>query len=221
MITKSIVEQLRDKWANVDYLKPVSMVSSPERDSSVHADAQPLPLVDTDIIILDFDKITKALYNGNCPPSADGMFLTKNKRGKINKLYLVEFKSGFYNKTPNDTDEYMKRRKSETDQLLDSIKSKAIHSYVTLEKEMLSYCTDETSKINLYFMVVIDAGGGDDYDGSRDIQRVEDCLSHFHLKHDGKGNDYYYDSIVVKSAQQFKDFIELLSETDKILFTTP
>lgn len=212
MTTKCIVEHLEENWANENYLAPISVISSPDRDSAEIEEstgtAPALPLVDSEIRILDFDKITRALYPKDHPTSADGIFLTRNSKGKINKLYLVEFKGGFFNKTPKETAEYKKRRKSETDQLLDSIKSKAVHSYVTLEKQMLTRCADSSHRINLYFMVVIDSSGDDAYNESGTVDSVKSALKQFNLKKDGEGNDYYYNEIMVKTANSFKKFLK-------------
>ncbi len=212
MTTKCIVQHLEENWANETYLAPISVISSPDRDSTENEESTRTvpasPLVDSEIRILDFDKITRALYPKDHPTSADGIFLTRNSKGKINKLYLVEFKGGFFNKTPKEAAEYKKRRKSETDQLLDSIKSKAVHSYVTLEKQMLTRCADSSHKINLYFMVVIDSNGDDAYNESGTVDSVKSALKHFNLKKDGEGNDYYYNEIMVKTANSFKKFLK-------------
>lgn len=212
MTTKCIAEHLEKNWANENYLAPISVISSPDRDSTENEESTKTvsssPLVDSEIKILDFDKITRTLYPKNYPTSADGIFLTRNSKGKINKLYLVEFKGGFYNKTPKKTAEYKKRRKSETDQLLYSIKSKAVHSYVTLEKRILTCCADSPHKINLCFMVVIDSGGDDAYNESGALDSVKSALKHFNLQKDGKGNDYYYNEIIVKTAKSFKKFLK-------------
>lgn len=112
MTTKCIAEHLEENWANENYLAPISVISSPDRDSTENEESTKTvsssPLVDSEIKILDFDKITRTLYPKNYPTSADGIFLTRNSKGKINKLYLVEFKGGFYNKTPKKTAEYKK-----------------------------------------------------------------------------------------------------------------
>ena len=229
MIAKDILKYAQEHWlSDSGYKKTITEISKSGTSKA---------LVESSKEIFCFDDISRDLYKRkDClPTSADGIIITDNK-----KIYLVEFKSGFKKKiTKNNLDKekasceyknglcndywnlFFRHQKRETRQLIDSIREKAIESYITLEKRLFPQCSDLMSakKYELIFIVVIDEDGLDNMEsalGELSLKEppANNCFSDIRksLKHclkqkDYVGNDYYYDDIKVMSPYDFKFFV--------------
>lgn len=180
----------------------------------------------------NYDTITKELFvNRNIPSSADAIDFSNNY------IEIFEFKTGFKKKITRENfdkskmtcpktnkyckeygDLFFKGQRKETEQLIDSIRLKAIESYITLEKMIMPTCNNTTDDLKLCFCVIIDS---DDIDSMEDtltelanvevknnsVADVKKALSRFCNKADVTGNTYYYDSIEVLSPIEFKSRI--------------
>lgn len=195
-------------------------------------------LVESDKEILCFDDIVADYFDENKKPSsADGLTFSHKS------INLIEFKTGFKklitkaNYKPEEVtcekhegeicEEYgallLRYHSSKKEILMDSLKMKAIESYVFLDKQIIPLCHNsgcERSK-NLNYVVVID---GDDVESMEDIlssvtdlggsadnyySDIRKSLSRFLNNIDASGNPYYYDDIVVLSSTDFKNELEL------------
>jgi hypothetical protein len=132
-------------------------------------------LVESEEEIYNFDQVCKDFFAGkNVPTSADGVQI----QGR--NVELVEFKSGFKQRVTKDkfdpdkgtcksagkvcTDYwnlFWENQDRKRAQLISSVRTKAIESYVFLEKHILPRCLDYTEggKMKLVFTVVIDEDG--------------------------------------------------------------
>lgn len=211
-----------------EFLEPISRLSTSTKRKILVSDHREL---------FNFDKISEKIYSSKKPSSADSIYISENE------VILIEFKSGFKKViTKNNFDiskiacpddsarpcyDYAKllfqKQKCESRELLDSIRLKAIESYITLEKEILPFCSDSyglLKKRKFIFCAVVD-----DY-----IDSMEDTLNEL----SGKSSDnntitsiknalsrlilhknYYYTEIKVFSPYEF---IQYLNE---IYFDSP
>lgn len=208
-----------------DLLEPISVLSK--------SDAGKV-LVDDKRVCYNFDKITEKVYpNAKPPSSADALSIT-------NKMVLfTEFKSGFKRKISRETLDYnqlkcpqdesktctdfakilISKMDLETKELLDSLKFKAIESYITLEKKLLPLCPPLASKNKLrtVFCVVIDdyvdnmentlleLSGA--HSSSNAFANVKSSLSRFINLKSADNNDFYYDEIKVLSPYEYQQYI--------------
>lgn len=219
MVSKDIFSYITQNYE--DNLDSITKLSETGRGQSLVIDEREL---------YNFDDITTILYNNiKCPTSADSLLVTKRI------VEFVEFKSGFHKKITKKNCDYsklsclsdnsktcmgyadllFKKQDLETDELLDSLKMKAIESYMTLEKKILPKCESyaDTMHIRLVFCVVVD-----DYidvmedtlnelanetSDSNTITQVKSSLSRFVNHKDTAGNDYLYDELKVLSPHEF------------------
>jgi len=231
MVTKNLPQYATEKWE--DYI--VSVTEASKSNSGV-------PLVVSDMNIYNFDDICKSLFpDRDVHTSADGL---RFQRGKVE---LVEFKSGFSQIITKDKfipsegvcdilkergieyvcDPYWKifwkLQKKERKQLLESIRAKAIESYIFLEKHILPVCDEleNGEKAQLILTVVVDEDG---VDGIEDILaeaaetdlQTDNCLSSIRQslkrlvnRQDANGSSYFYDYIQVFPAKDFVNYIKL------------
>lgn len=215
MNTNDVKEFLENNYA--EYLESVSDLSRSDNGKI---------LVEDERKLYNFDKITKKIYPQNSPESADALYASDNK------IFFVEYKSGFSKKinkknfdpkkmTCYDNDEkyceayarlFLKNQKNEDKILKHSIHFKAVESYMTYMQEIASKCGKELDKV-LYCVVV------DDYvDNMEDIlnslaakksdtnirEELRQSLSRFRKR---KKKSYYYDDIKVFSPYEFKKFL--------------
>lgn len=190
-------------------------------------------LVDDERELYNFDEITKKVYkNKKVPSSADSLLISEKR------LALIEYKAGFkkiitkknfdYNKIccPDDTEkkcfEYadllFKKQRLETNELLDSLKLKAIESYITLEKKILPLCNPRMNKVHISYCVIID----DYIDSMQDtlnelaeettesnsITQIKTALSRLVSIKDANDEPVYYDEIIVFSPYEFIKFLD-------------
>ena len=208
-----------------DLLEPISSLSKSTKGKALVNDSRRL---------YNFDKMTERAYNNiKVPASADSLLVTD----KI--VLLTEFKSGFKRKISKETINYSKltcpddatkvckdygnllisKGKLETSELLDSIKFKAIESYVTLEKKFFPLCRtlSDNYKLRIIFCVVID-----DYvdnmeesllelsnvsSSSNTFTNIKSSLSRFVNMKTQTGEDFYYDEIKVLSPYEYQQYL--------------
>lgn len=173
------------------------------------------------------------------PTSADAVMITPKC------VCFIEFKSGFKQRiTKNNFDEekarckdadkvckqywalFFKNQKKEVQELIASIRMKALESYITLEKKILPKCCQADRKIGLKFMVIIDEdevdnmedtlaalAGGTQAKGNH-FSEIRRALERMMVQHDADGNEYYYDDIKVWSARDFENYLRLNVENE-------
>lgn len=227
MLTKNIDKFARENWQCERYYNTITKISDPGNGNSLVTSSQKM---------FWFDHISDDLYTcqNNIPTSADGIIITERV------IYFVEFKSGFKKKiTTKNFDEkkascpyknaickdywklFFKKQNKETEQLIDSIRDKAIESYITLEKRLVPQFIDldVSQKYRLVFVVVIDENEIENMEATlgdlcskdsisnncfSDIRKsLQRCMN----QKDACGNDYYYDEVRVMSTSDFVSFI--------------
>lgn len=188
-------------------------------------------LVKSVVQMYNFDDICADLFPPKkAPTSADGIEITASS------VRFVEFKSGFKKKiTKYNFDEeagycettqtvckdywdlFFKKQEKETNELIASIRFKALESYLTLEKQLLPRCQSAPKPIPVTFTAVIDGDAVENMvdtlaglSGKRDVQdtafaRVKKALSRLEGLQDAEGNIYCYDKIEVLSAQDYEN----------------
>lgn len=193
-------------------------------------------LVESELQVYNFDEIAKSLFpHGDIPASADGLQFVEDK------IQLIEFKSGFKQKITKEnfdpqigkcskTDEvceyywslFWENQDRKISELKDSIRSKAIESYILLEKHFLPNCQNtKLGKSNpLVFTVVIDEDGvdgiedtlaeiaGSELDTNNSLFSIRKSLRRLLNRKDATGNSYFYDEIEVLTATDFTKRIE-------------
>ena len=135
-----------------------------------------IPLVDSERLIYCFDDLCKDIYLArSLPTSADGLIFHSKC------IELIEFKSGFKDKITKENfnvedakciykgeicedywSMFRKNRKHEKEILIESLRLKAIESYITLEQHLFPECDvfpDKKQRVNL--LIVIDAEESD------------------------------------------------------------
>lgn len=186
-------------------------------------------LIQSSQLMYNFDKINQRIYPGNsCFCSADALFFRQDC------IELIEFKTGFKRRITKQNwkpekaqcdylegvcEEYWrlfwKLEEREKHILIDSIKDKAVESYVTLEKHILRRRTGD-AVVPLRYIAVIDGESMEDYENtlselssmsaapSNSIHQVKAALSKLRKCKDCKGTSYYYDDIMVCTFQNFQ-----------------
>lgn len=212
-----------------DCLEAVSEIAKSDGD-------QPSPIQSAQLMY-SFDKINKRIYpESACFCSADALFVRKNC------IELIEFKTGFKRRITKQNwkpekagcdhlqggicEDYWKLfwklEDCEKGALIDSIKDKAVESYVTLEKHILPQ-QQGSSPIQLRYIAVIDSESMEDYEDAlsglsnmkttptNSIGQVKNALSKLCRCKDCEGSPYYYDDIVVCSFQYFQSHLSQYS----------
>jgi len=227
MILKDIEKYAKRNWTQ--FLSSITVISDSGNNRG--------PLVTNGKVIYHFDSICESLFpTGLVPTSADGLSITADV------LALVEFKSGFkqrITKRSFDAEKatcsytglvcneywelFFENQKRKREELITSIRFKAIESFITIEKKILPLCDDiETHRpLKVKFVVVIDEVGVDSMEdtlaelaGLGDIEdncyvSIKQALSRLKTQVDAGGNAYYYDCIEVMSAQDFSNFLQM------------
>ena len=224
MITKDIGSYISTECK--DSLKSITKLSKSKGNVSLVLDERKL---------YDYDEITEKLHNYiKCPASADSVLI----KGKL--VAFIEFKSGFKKRITKKnfqldklTCPYDKKKEwvckeygkllldkleLESRELLDSIKMKAIESYITLEKKIIPLCEDITSKkkIRLSYWVVVDyedsaidmledtlAELGEISSEDNPISDIKNSLGRFVGQRDVDNQSYYYDEVEVFTPEEF------------------
>ena len=229
MVTKELQTYVQNNWKK--FAEPAREVSK--------SGSRGTALIDNEIPLYNFDKICKEIFRsfpGKQPASADGLAFT----GKW--IELVEFKTGFkkritknnFNKEKGSCpitgvycEEYwklfFKNQKKESDELISSIRTKAIESYITLEKHIFPLCLDSDGQKRLRYVAVIDADSVEgmedtllDLAGSRNVEdnpfvSVRKALQRLTGIKDADNVPYLYDEIQVMSAADFQNHLHMLA----------
>lgn len=228
MIAKDLSAYAQREWS--DLMLPVTQLSK-------RGGKDGKPLVRHEKRLYNFDDICTTLFSaqrGKKPASADALdFFPKS-------VQLVEFKSGFRPKISKENfdqekgsckekggvcEEYWKLfsklQKAQRRGLYDSIRAKAVESFLTLEKQVLPHCADLDEPIQVLYVVVIDV---DPMESMQDIltdlatpqlaKRSDNILTDIKnaLKKltnitDVHGNIYCYDGVQVLSPREYTDLL--------------
>ncbi len=226
MTNKNLFDFACKNWS--EFIDTVTEVSKINEEES---------LVTNKFPIYYFDNICKSLFpKGNIPSSADGILFKKNN------IDLVEFKSGFKQKITKEKfnpdigkcletnkicsdywDLFWENQDRKRSELIESIKLKAIESYILLEKHIFPNCkNNETEKpTKLVFTVVIDEDGTDGIEDTlaelsdsepntnNSLVSIRQALKRFTNMKDADGNSYFYDEIRVLTANDFANQIRM------------
>jgi hypothetical protein len=226
MIKKDILSKANNEWSA--YLKPISELSK---------DGKSQPLVNSSETLFCFDDIVGLYYsNQYLPASTDALSITDKA------IELIEFKTGFKRRITRDGSSFDKQKaccdiifeamnkeyiceeywklfsklqdKNEAE-LIDSLKAKAIESYIVLEKQILGRCQESSLKLQVKLTIVIDDDGDDILESTLTelaqtetskhncIGRIKKALKRFNRQIDANGDEYLYDMIDVVSATEF------------------
>lgn len=223
MISKDIKAYASEHWEQC--METVTQIS---QDDQKHH-----PLVVDEHKMYNFDKITRLLLPTNkVGTSADGLRFN----GQV--IELVEFKSGFKQKITKQNfnaeqgecpkikeicndywNQFFRRQAAERRILKDSIRIKALESYITIEKEVLPRCVDNEYQNRLKFIAVIDA---DEVDSMEDIlagladttpsadnsvDSLRQSLRRLLGRNGPDGAQYLYDDIDVMTAGEFEKYL--------------
>ena len=227
MTNKNLPKYIQENW---EHHKVTVTVASRNQSGK--------PLVKSDRTVYNFDTLCDTLFSGRDNPcSADGIQV----HGR--NVDLIEFKSGFRQVITKKSfdrskclcpkfdppvycsdygDLLLKHQDKITAELIDSIKLKAVESYILLEKHFIPLCEeiDGARKVNINYVVVVDADGDDgiedtlaelagtEPDTDNKLIAIRSSLKRFLNRQDANGNSYLYDSIEVLSASDFACRIE-------------
>lgn len=226
MISKDVKSYADSNWGH--FLSPITDLSKSESGVS---------LVTSQNQLYDFDEISKSLFSPEkTPTSVDGLDVSATD------VQLVEFKSGFKQHITKHNfntvkgrcpvankvcEEYwslfFQKRKSEVQELISSIRYKAIESYITFEKQVFPHCQDTETSIPFKLVVVIDE---DPVEGIEDtyselaknaetdenhFTAVRNALRRLTNLQDATGKIYFYDSVEVLSAQDYMNKLKLMA----------
>lgn len=224
MQASEILDYAQTNWS--DYYKTVTEISINKKTQQ--------PLVKSDFRMYDFDDIVKNLFPQNTPTSADGLILIPRK------TILVEFKSGFFKKITKGNfksdkaicehlnaicssywELFFKKQKLETQELIDSLKLKAVESYTIVEKHIAPICSGSTV-CHISLIVVIDCNSDDGIEDtlaelsgksirSNQCSAVRNSLRRYWGRQDVLGNPYYYLDIQVMSPIEFQHYLNSIS----------
>ena len=220
MIDKNLCQFAIENWQ--EYKTSITEASK-NRDG--------FPMVENSSDIYNFDKVCKSLFPGkDIPSSADGILCDARN------INLIEFKSGFKQKITKDTfneeegkckkidavcEEYWKifweNQDRKIKELINSIKTKAIESYILLEKHIFPLCKNNpnNNSYKLTFTVIVDEDGVDGIEDTlADVAGVEpktdnaltsirQSLKRLSQNKDCLGKPYLYDSIEVLTIKDF------------------
>lgn len=220
MTISELEEYFNRKWNTKSFRGTVTKLSKPDKGKS---------LVKSKFEMYNFDAIVRFESNPEQPSSVDGIYFLNGN------LHLVEFKTGFYQKIRKGRfdfdeeeakcphinsicDDYWKqftdRQDRELDILYNSLKLKALESYLFLEKK-IGFIKSKLDSGNLILNIVIDANGIDGMEAelaelanSNDpIANVQSSMHRFKNQKDINQNIYYYDEINVYSGEGYSQII--------------
>ncbi|MBR3772344.1 MAG: hypothetical protein IKL07_08745 [Clostridium sp.] len=226
MFTGGIDSYFEETYSN--FLEEVSQLSSSDSGKI---------LVEDDRKLYCFDKISEQIYenkNGEGSASADAVYITKKR------IVFVEFKSGFKRKITKDTlnplllacpyddtktcKEYgkmlLKIGKKEVEELLDSLKMKAIESYITLITQIIPLSGVKDQEYRFVFCVITDdyvektedimnelSGISTRKKSSNTTTKIRDSQKRFAQRKTADGKNLFYDEVKVFSPHEFKSYL--------------
>lgn len=196
-------------------------------------------LVENESEVYNFDEICKSFFeSSDRPSSTDGLNFEKNN------IHLIEFKSGFKQKITKDTfndslgkckiagiicDDYWnlfwENQDRKIKELIESIRLKAIESYLFLEKKVFPICDDNENErqSKLILTVVVDEDGVDGIEDilaglsekepqtNNSLNSIRQSLKRLTNKKDSLGNTYLYDEIEVLTVKDFENKLNLVT----------
>jgi len=224
MTNKDLSQFASNNWQN--YLSSITELS--KSDSGIS-------LVNNATVIYNFDEICKSLFgNTNVPTSADGIQITDKT------IQFIEFKSGFKQKISKKNfneeqakcpdpdidrvckdywDLFWENQGRKIQELISSLKFKAIESYVILEKHIINNCESlqpgHYSK--MIFTAVVDEDGVDGIEDTlaelsstepntdNTITSIRQALKRLSNRKDSDGNTYFYDEIEVLTVKDYEN----------------
>lgn len=173
-----------------EYYKAFSELSQSQPDDPTTS------MVECDKKAYSFDKLADLYLGATCPHklcSADALYIEQGI--KKDKLYIIEFKTGFKDKISDDNfdeqlmtckkldpprlcEEYkkifFKKREKEKEVLIASLHEKATESYILLCHSLFPQCEETQKQYQLIFAAVIDDVNNDPIEA---IERVYDDLT--------------------------------------------
>lgn len=220
MTINELEEYFNQQWNTKSFRGTVTKLSKSDKGKS---------LVKSKFEMYNFDAIVRFESNPVQPSSVDGIYFLNGN------LHLVEFKTGFYQKIRKgrfDFDEeeakcphinsicedywkqFTERQDREIDILYDSLKLKALETYLFLEKK-IGFIKSKLDSGNVILNIVIDANGIDGMEAelaelanSNDpIANVQSSMHRFKNQKDINQNIYYYDEINVYSGEGYSQII--------------
>lgn len=226
MFTDGIASYFGETYSNL--LEEVSQLSSSDSGNI---------LVDDNRKLYCFDKISEQIYEkkrGEGSASADAVYITKKG------IVFVEFKGGFKRRISKDTlnpamlacpddatktcNEFgkmlIKIGKKEVEELLDSLKMKAIESYITLFTQIIPLSGVNDAEYRIAFCVVTDdyvektedimnelAGISTRKTSSNTTTSIRNSLKRFVQRKTADGKNLFYDEVKVFSPHEFKSYL--------------
>lgn len=225
MIQKNVEKYASENWGT--YRKTITECSKPSEKSN--------PILECDDTIYCFDDICKSMYEEkNLPASVDGINFEKNE------IQFIEFKTGFKDKITREGyakselaicertgeicewywGEFFKRRDKEKEELISSLKIKALDTYLIFDKRIFPSCDDyPAKKVNLRLIIVLDVDplenmeetleelAGKEASNENWVRKVKQSLKRFLREKDAQGQDYLYDCVEVYSVQEYYKFL--------------
>lgn len=226
MISKDLPDYAAREWGG--FLAPVTQLSMSGQNGGT-------PLVRHEKLLYNFDAICDALFyqqKSKRPPSVDALDISPQV------VRLVEFKSGFRPKISRENFDkekgsckalgdvctdywklFSKLKASHDNELLNSIRAKAVESLLTLEKQVFPLCKDLPRHISVFYVVVIDVEPTDKIEDilgdlgtkkqldntSNSLVRIKQSLSRLVGIQDAAQNIYCYDTVEVLSSQEYTE----------------
>lgn len=207
-----------------DYIESVTKICKNTRAGESY--------IQSETPMFNFDKISNAVNVRSGFHSADAL------RIRAKCIELIEFKSGFARRItkenwdpkrascPDDPEKeclhykkvFLRLAKLEVQELLDTIKSKAVESFVTWEKCILPQVPADRP-IPIKYIVIIDADNTDGYEnimgdlakksvaGSNQVANVKQALKRFVQCRDANNSIYYYDSVEVYTFSEYQHIL--------------
>lgn len=223
MTINELEAHFNQEWNKNEFRGTVTQLSKPEEGIS---------LVKSKFEMFNFDAIVSFVCKPEQPSSVDGIYFSNGN------IYLVEFKTGFYQKIKKgraDFDEekakcphinsicedywkqFTDRQKKEIKNLHDSLKLKALETYLFLEKK-IGFIKNKSDTGKVILAIVTDENGIDGMESSlseladdnTSEPNVQNTMHRFKNQKDTNGNIYFYDEINVYSAEGFSSIINKL-----------
>ena len=223
MTINELETYFNQNWNKKDFRGTVTKLSKSDNGKS---------LVKSEFEMFNFDAIMRFVSDPEQPSSVDGIYFSNGN------LHLVEFKTGFYKKTQKGRsdfneittkcdaidsicdkywNEFTKRQKKERQILFDSLKLKALETYLFLEKK-IGFVKNKADSGRVILNIVIDENGIDGMfsglaevaNSNNSIDSVQKSMRRFKSQKDINENIYCYDEINVYSNVGFSSIINTL-----------
>ena len=223
MTINELETYFNQNWNKKDFRGTVTKLSKSDNGKS---------LVKSEFEMFNFDAIMRFVSAPEQPSSVDGIYFSNGN------LHLVEFKTGFYKKIQKGRsdfneitakcdaidsicdkywNEFTKRQKKERQILFDSLKLKALETYLFLEKK-IGFVKNKADSGRVILNIVIDENGIDGMfsglaevaNSNNSIDSVQKSMRRFKSQKDINENIYCYNEINVYSNVGFSSIINTL-----------